>query len=176
MAVVTGYPPKTQLQLKSNKTLNANNFLHIYPIILKFCSEHGSGTAMSHAKLQNVWASEVGVMLLFEMGFAGISYIETASIGQVDGIWSSANMLVNIWIYIAQLTMGPQIGCNILILHCYTPVSTKLKGGYTGFTLSVCLSVRPSVRLSVCGQNHVHSIYSTILVGSIWYLKFWQIL
>ena len=29
------------------------------------------------------------------------------------------------------------------------PRPTKLEGGYTGFTLSVRLSVRPSVRLSV---------------------------
>ena len=46
------------------------------------------------------------------------------------------------------------------------PASTKLKGGYTAFTLSVC----PSVRLSVCGENHVHSVSSTILVRSISYL------
>ena len=38
------------------------------------------------------------------------------------------------------------------------PASTKLKGGYTGFTLSVC------------GQNRVRSVSSTILVGSISYL------
>ena len=44
--------------------------------------------------------------------------------------------------------------------------STKLKGGYTGITLSVC----PSVRLSVCGQNRVRSDSSTILIGSISYL------
>ena len=31
------------------------------------------------------------------------------------------------------------------LIH-YTPASTKLKRGYTGFTLSVC----PSVRLSIC--------------------------
>ena len=40
--------------------------------------------------------------------------------------------------------------------------STKLKGGYTGFTLSV----RLSVGLSVCGQNRVRSVSSTILVES----------
>ena len=70
----------------------------------------------------------------------------------------------------------------------YTPASTKLKEGYSGVTLSVCLSV--------CGQNRVHSVSSTILIGSISYLhilssnfrrcvvcnvcfenlKFWQIL
>ena len=44
--------------------------------------------------------------------------------------------------------------------------STKLKGGYTGFTLSVC----PSVRLSVCGQIGVGSVCSTILAGSFSYL------
>ena len=48
--------------------------------------------------------------------------------------------------------------------------STKLKGGYTGITLSVCPSVRPSVRLSVCGQNRVRSVSSAILIGSISYL------
>ena len=46
------------------------------------------------------------------------------------------------------------------------PASTKLKGGYTGITLSVC----PSVRLSVCGQNRVRSVSSRILIGSILYL------
>ena len=40
------------------------------------------------------------------------------------------------------------------------PRSTKLKGG----------SVRPSVGLSVYGQNCVHSVSSTILAGSISYL------
>ena len=48
----------------------------------------------------------------------------------------------------------------------YIPASTKLKGGYTGFILSVC----PSYCLSVCGQNRVRSVSSTILVGSISYL------
>ena len=50
------------------------------------------------------------------------------------------------------------------------PASTKLKGRYTGFTLSVCLSVCSSIHLSVCGQNRVFSVSSTILVGSISYL------
>ena len=36
-----------------------------------------------------------------------------------------------------------------LLLYLY-PRPTKLEGGYTGFTLSVRLSVCPSVRLSVC--------------------------
>ena len=43
------------------------------------------------------------------------------------------------------------------------PASAKLKRGYTGFTSSI----RPSVHLSVCGQNHVCSVSSTILAGSI---------
>ena len=41
--------------------------------------------------------------------------------------------------------------------------STKLKGG-------ILVSHCPSVRLSVCGQNRVRSVSSTILVGSISYL------
>ena len=48
--------------------------------------------------------------------------------------------------------------CNTLCLQQHTPASTKLKGGYTGITLSVC------------GQNCVRSVSSTILIGSISYL------
>ena len=50
------------------------------------------------------------------------------------------------------------------------PASTKLKGGYTGFTSSVRLFSRLYVCPSVCGQNRVHSVTSTILSGSISYL------
>ena len=60
-----------------------------------------------------------------------------------------------------------QVMWVLLVIH---PASTKLKGGYTGFTLSVC----PSVHLSVCGQNRVHSVSSTIIVRSISYLKDWN--
>ena len=43
------------------------------------------------------------------------------------------------------------------------PASTKLIGG-------ILVSPCPSVRLSVCGQNRVRSVSSTILIGSISYL------
>ena len=53
--------------------------------------------------------------------------------------------------------------------HNYTPRTTKLLGGYTGFTPSVRPSVCPSVRLSVrpsvrpaCG---VRSVSSTVMDG-----------
>ena len=39
--------------------------------------------------------------------------------------------------------------CASVSVCNYTPASMKLKGGYTGFTLSVCLSIHPSVRPSV---------------------------
>ena len=59
-------------------------------------------------------------------------------------------------------------------MHHYTPRFDEVERGYTGITLSVCpssrLSVRPSVRLSVCGKNRVRSVSSTILIGSISYL------
>ena len=38
------------------------------------------------------------------------------------------------------------------------PRPTKLEGGYTGFTLSVCPSVRLSVRPSVCRRHGFRSI------------------
>ena len=53
------------------------------------------------------------------------------------------------------------MGCATYSWFFYTPPpppSTKLKGGYTGITLSVC------------GQNRFRSVSSTILVGSISYL------
>ena len=55
-----------------------------------------------------------------------------------------------------------------LIMQCvFIPsASTKLKEGYTGFTLLAYLSVR----MSVCGQNRVRSVSSTILIGPISYL------
>ena len=51
----------------------------------------------------------------------------------------------------------------------------KVVGGYIGFTPSVCLSVRPSVRLSVHPSrvrpaSHVRSVAPTVLVGSISFL------
>ena len=52
-----------------------------------------------------------------------------------------------------------------------TPASTKLKGGIlVSRRPSVCPSVRLSICPSVCGQNGVRSVSSTILVGSISYL------
>ena len=47
-----------------------------------------------------------------------------------------------------------------------TPASTELKRGYTGFTSSICPSVRPSI----CGWNRIRSVSSTILAGSSSYL------
>ena len=53
--------------------------------------------------------------------------------------------------------------CILICIYCSSffiipSASTKLKGGYTGITLSVC------------PQNRVHSVSSTILIGSISYL------
>ena len=48
----------------------------------------------------------------------------------------------------------------------YTPRFNEVERGYSGITLSVCLSVR----LSVCGQNRVRSVSSRIFIGSISYL------
>ena len=50
------------------------------------------------------------------------------------------------------------------------PRPTKLEGGYTGFTLSVCPSVRLSVRPSVCRRHGFRSI-SQVCFG-IWISNF----
>ena len=55
------------------------------------------------------------------------------------------------------------------LVSIYTPRFNKVERGvywYHLVRLSVCLSVR----LSVCGQNCVRSVSSTILIGSISYL------
>ena len=51
----------------------------------------------------------------------------------------------------------------------YTPRFNEVERGVYWFHL-VRPSVCPSVRLSVCGQNRVCSVSSTILIGSISYL------
>ena len=53
-------------------------------------------------------------------------------------------------------------------LYLYPLLQQSWKGGI--LVSLVRLSVRPSVRLSVCGQNRVRSVSSTILIGSISYL------
>ena len=45
------YPPETHLKLKSREISFAHNFLINYSIISKFCTEHGSDTAVLGAKL-----------------------------------------------------------------------------------------------------------------------------
>ena len=47
------------------------------------------------------------------------------------------------------VSIQPAILCNGFWNHNYTPASTKLKGVYIGFIMSVCPSVRPSIRLWV---------------------------
>ena len=49
------------------------------------------------------------------------------------------------------------------IVFLYPPLQRSWKGG-------ILVSPCPSVRLSVCGQNRVRSVSSTILIGSISYL------
>ena len=51
--------------------------------------------------------------------------------------------------------LGSNIYCWLASLY---PRPTKLEGGYTGFTLSVCPSVRLSVRPSVCRRHGFRSI------------------
>ena len=56
--------------------------------------------------------------------------------------------------------------CNtsyLVVRFLYPPLQQSWKGG-------ILVSPCPSVRLSVCGQNRVRSVSSTILIGSISYL------
>ena len=91
-----------------------------------------------------------------------------------------AGTIMSDWLYLQGLTLkqldtflqNQILFSNVIHYKCniYTFHSTKLKGGYTGFTLSVHLSVRLSALLSLCGQNRVRSVSSTTLAGPISYL------
>ena len=72
-------------------------------------------------------------------------------------VWCMKGSFMPYWLWTVK--MAPIIHIDIII----PPASTKLKEGFTGFTLSVC-------KMSICGQNRVSSVSSTILIGSISYL------
>ena len=57
-----GYPSETYLKLKSHEISFAHNLFISNPIVLKFCTEHGSDTAMLSAKFQNNWTTDTDVM------------------------------------------------------------------------------------------------------------------
>ena len=61
---------------------------------------------------------------------------------------------------------------QLTIFHHYTPRTTKLLGGYTGFTPSVRPSVCPSVRLSVRPSvpHAVSALYHLVMDGFFSYL------
>ena len=50
-----GYPSETHLKLKSSEILLVHNIRFSGSIHFKFCTEHGSITAMLCAKFQNDW-------------------------------------------------------------------------------------------------------------------------
>ena len=77
-----GYPSEIHLKLKSRETLFAHNSCFIWPIALKFCSQHGSITAVLYAGFQTDWTIKTDVMdeqdfvrFEFKMSFGRISYI-----------------------------------------------------------------------------------------------------
>ena len=82
-----------------------------------------------------------------------------------NSLWRHSNVILHPGLILDCMISG------VYISFIIPPASTKLKGGILVSPCpSVRLSVRPSVRLSVCGQNRVRSVSSTILIGSISYL------
>ena len=57
-----GYPSETHRRLKSCEILFVHNLSFSSPIILKFCTEHGSITAVHCANFQNDCTNEVDVI------------------------------------------------------------------------------------------------------------------
>ena len=62
------------------------------------------------------------------------------------------------WVDLAEGTWLQTILSCRCLLH-YTPASTKLKGGYTGFTLSVCPSVRSVSSTILTDPFHICTSY-----------------
>ena len=52
-----GYPSQTHHELKFHKNSTSYNLFLSRPIILNFCTEHGSDTAVLCAKFQNDWTT-----------------------------------------------------------------------------------------------------------------------
>ena len=74
-------------------------------------------------------------------------------------------------LYRLQVSAWNLVGwCTMKQIIIIPPASTKLKGEYTGITLSVC----SSVCLLVSGQNPVCSVSSTPSSDSISYLHIWS--
>ena len=73
--------------------------------------------------------------------------------------------LVNIVYFLANL----MVSVESRIFRCVLFIIPSMKS-MRGILVSPCSSVRSSVHLSVCGQNRVRSVSSTISVGSISYL------
>ena len=101
-AVHIGYPSETHLKLKSRKISFANNIRFNRPILLKFCTEHGSITAMLFEKLQNDWTTGADVMnggdfarFEFKMSFGRISYIAQHSRDVVEDSLSAS--VTSLW-------------------------------------------------------------------------------
>ena len=76
-----GYQSETHLKLKSHKILFVHNICLRCPIVLKFCTEYGSDTAVLCAKFQDDWIIDTAVMeeqdfvrFEFKMSFGWIAY------------------------------------------------------------------------------------------------------
>ena len=61
------------------------------------------------------------------------------------------------WVEILHMTLFYCTTDQVWVSSIFIPPATKL-GGYTGITLSVCLSIRPSVRPSVCRRARLGKI------------------
>ena len=79
------HPSETHIKLRSREISFAHNSLRNCQIVLKYCTEHGSITAVLCAKFQNDLTNEMDVLderdfarFEFEMSFGRISHVATA--------------------------------------------------------------------------------------------------
>ena len=129
----------------------------------------------------------------YDGGYSFIDYADNKGALHMEIVWVSLHDNCVFFKTLRPGQKGSYFAGNIfnwilvIEIFYYTPASTKLKGGYTGFTSSVCPSVRlwtESCQQYLLDPFHICTSYKATSQG-VWcvkfvskfkYLKFWQIL
>ena len=101
-----GYLSETHLKLKSREISFVHNICLKNPIVLDFCTQHGSITVVLCVKFQNDWTNATNVMderdfarFEFEMSFDWISHIASGSSGIVRPRHKTDNQIYDKLLY-----------------------------------------------------------------------------
>ena len=115
------YNDEINLKLKSHDISFAHNWSPSCPIILKFCTEHGSDTAVLSAKFQMIgqqkgmlWICEILWDLSWKIIFIGISHTATAPIPK--HIWDQ-NLVIIVSAYVQVMKDAKQTAATMMTIN-----------------------------------------------------------